>query len=472
MGGLSVSNPNTELAQTLFSVSTMFREQYFDVGGPNTTYLGSVTNRMFSPAEELAYGDGKTFQLQTRRSDSARSSRLATEDFKDQRRLSTANVKLRYHDTTESLNDFHTIDTSAEVGHMELMAGPSEAVAINIVERLMREVPEGVSESWARLIHAGSSGSLGTVDGTPKDADGVDYDSATSYTSGATQAIFKIAGFGADSLQPGMRLSAYSAAGALQADEMEVIRKNPSDNSVWVSLVTEGPNQSSVANLDSLATAAVLYRSDEKDKGMKSSPANWVTAPTTGESFIGGIDRLTLGYAWMIPHVTRNSASSTTLKKSHFDDYFNSIAGLRGRNEPGSTVTPSLSMHPSHEDTLREEIGEDAFTVVQANHDGMYNFGEERLTYIHPVAGRIVLVSDSLAPRDKVRCYIPEDWKKVYYGFRGLNFMPGTIGMFRQKDGATAGVGSKYFRAEGYEVAGFICFRPERNGAIMNVTGA
>lgn len=466
-----MSNPNIELAQTLFSVDAMFREQYFAVGGPNTTYLGNVTNRMFSPAQELAYGDGKVFQLQTRRSDSARSSRLATNDFKDQRRLTTAKVKLRYHDEDESLNDFHTIDTSAEVGHMELMAGPSEAVAINIVDRLMAEVPMGVDESVSRLIHAGSTGQIGTVDGTPKDADGVDYDSATSYTSGSTAAIFKISGFGADSLQPGMRLDAYSAAGALLADEMEVIRKNTTDNSVWVSLVTTGPNQSSVANLNSLADAAVLYRSDEKDKGMKSSPANWVATPTSGESFIGGVNRLSTAYAWMIAHLSRASASSTTIKKSHLDDYFNALGGLRGRNEPNSTVTPSLCMHPSHEDTLREEIGEDAFTTVPANHDGMYNFGEERLTYIHPVAGRIVLVSDSLAPRDKVRIYIPEDWKRVNYGFQGLQFMPGDIGMFRQKDGATAGVGSKYFRAEAYTVLGFMCMRPERQGCIFNVTG-
>lgn len=469
-----MSNPNLELAHTILGpASAMIRQSYMPVGDPLSTYLGNPTNRLFRPAAEPCYGDGKIFQVKTRRADSARGARLATEDFKDGRNLSTAQVKLRYSDRDESLNDFHTVDTSAEVGHMELKAGPREEVALNIVESVLMDLNEGVDESWARYIHMRATGSIGTVDGTPVNGDGIDYASATTYTAGSTDAIFKIAGFGADCLQPGMRLEARNTSGTLLADEMEVIRKNTEDDSVLVQLVTSGPNQSTVANLDSLAANAVLYRSGEYNKGMKSSPSEWVAPGTASESFIGGVDRTTVGYAWMQPHVTRNSATSTTIKKAHLDAYFNALGGLRGRNEPGSTYTPTLVMHASHEDTLRQEIGEDAFTTVPANHDGMYNFGEEKLTYIHPVAGRIVLSSDSLAPKTEVRIYIPEDWVKQYYGFQGLDFMPGDagMGMFKQKAGATAGVGSKYFRAEAYEVGAYFCRRPERNGAIKNVTG-
>lgn len=468
-----MSNPNNELVQTLLSMDLAVRQQYMDPGDPTTTFLGNRTMSMFRLRPgKVASGKLTTFQLKTRRSDSARSQRTPTEDFPDMRRMSVSALDLRFDAHNASLNDFHTIDAAAEIEHIQFRAGNTEAVAINLIDSLLMDFTESVNESWARLIHLEETGSIGTIDGTPKDADGVNYDQATSYGAGATKAIFKIAGFGADSLQPGMRIDAYSAAGALLADEMEVIGKNTEDNSVWVELSpVGGPNPSSVANLDSLADAAVLYRSKEKDKGMKSGPANWMAIPTAGESFIGGVDRMTTAYRWLQAQQIRPGATETTIKKQHLDAAFNALGGLRGRNEPGSTYTPTIVMHSSHEDALRQEIGEDAFTTIPANHPGTFNFGETRLTYQHPVAGQVVLGSDSLAPTNKVRIIIPEDWMKIPYGFAGLEFMPGEFGMFRQKPGASPGNGSKYLRAEAYEVAAIFCERPERQTTINAVTG-
>ena len=139
-------------------------------------------------------------------------------------------------------------------------------------------------------------------------------------------------------------------------------------------------------------------------------------------------------------------------------------------HEKGNTIVVAGNIELIQ--TLRRSIGEEALRMTPPDHGGDFTFGENALSYIHPQFGLVVLNADPMAPLDRLFVLNPPTWKRISYAFHGFEFMPGTIGMFRQKEGESAtGEGSVFFRAEGYKIDTLACMNPRNgNGCIHNLT--
>jgi hypothetical protein len=402
------------------------------------------------------------------RTDSSRISRNAAKDFGDQRPLAARNIKLRFSLDDETANDFTECQAIAEIPHLDLIRGSVAEAALNMAQEVTRQVRENASDSWPLHYHLPAAGNVALVNGTPVNYHPKSFASGTTYTSGSTTARIKIDTGPIALFEPGTRWDFYSSAGVLQADEVEIVQMNPAEKSVGIKLITSGPNQSTVANLNSLADNAVIYRSGERNQGMRSSFGNYFSDPVASENFIGGVDRTTTDNAYLIPVTTRDGESSVQISQQHFNDLSDAMGHIF---EDGVEQTPVYIMHSDVLSTLRVALGEEAFKIEPPKNTGQYNFGELGLTYMHPAIGKVTLLGDPIAPVDRIRFLIPQDWLRVYYGFRGFQFMEDQGGMWFRKAGGLANGGrSKFFRAEGYELAALHCRRTRVQGEIRNIS--
>lgn len=456
----------TKTQSALLTATDLLREEYLDQAPEMAFRFGRVTERLFKPATRAVGGDGVTLQVIAGRTDSARASRNPSRDFGDQRPFSAGKIKFRFDMDDVTANDFTELQGVAEIPHLDLIRGDEDEIAVNVAESVRRQLMENAQDSHPILLHATAAGRVALVNDTPKDDDDIDYDSAGSYTSGATTARFKIDGGSIAAFEPGTRWDAYSAAGALLADEMEVTHKNVADNSIGVKLTTTGPNQSSVANLDSLANDAELFRSGEKDGGMRSGLTNWFSVPSSGETFIGGVDRTTNTKRWLLPTFERKGAASAAVRRDFLDDAALNMGFVL---ETGKSAV--AFGHPSLIQTLRRSIGEDVLKTEGPNPDGNYTFGELGVTFQHPQFGKMTMLADPLAPPDVLKIIVPENWTKLYYGFTGFQMFDGDMGIWYRKEGANAGGGkSKFYRCEGYELCGLFSKSMRDQAVVMNLT--
>jgi hypothetical protein len=194
----------------------------------------------------------------------------------------------------------------------------------------------------------------------------------------------------------------------------------------------------------------------------------YFSAPTAGESFIGGVDRNSSGYRWMIPVTSRAGATAATLTKSMVDDLAIAM-GYRQEDEYGVVVTTSPDLHQK----LRNEYTEAAFLNIPDGDNRLKrfaNFGTMGLNYQHPVFGLVKVMSDVLHVPNAVRVIVPETWRSLYYGFRGLKMMPGTKGGWYRVTETTPNTGlSKVWKCDWYALQTDWCSQPWKNGQILNV---
>lgn len=454
---------NIDQAQgALLTVTALLREQYWPSTEMATFRFGRVTDRIFKPSEELVDGDGKTLQIITGRTDSARMNRNAYADFGNQRPFQATSIKFRFSsDSTAS--DFTRLEAVAELPHLELQraAGRPE-VAENIAREVDMQTRQNVQDSFAIAVHANANGRVALVNGAAVQNDDQDYSSASALSGGETSFRVKIDGGPLAPFEPGTVWDFYSAAGVLQADECRVTDKNPDDNSIGFELTSS----STVANVDNVADNAEIFRSGERGNGYRGSLTEWFETPSSGENFIGGKDRTTAANRYLLPMRTRVGSSSAQINKQFLDDLSLKMGYVF---EEGQSV-PLILGHTSVIQTLREDIGEDALTTESPDNSGEYNFGEMAVSYMHPHWGKVRLVGDAMAPTDTLKFLDLSTWIRLKYGFRGFDFLPGDIGPWYRKQ-ADAGNGkSVFYRMEGYTIDGIFCTQPRKNAAIMNIT--
>lgn len=467
-------------AWLLEDVSAIIQQQYF----PEFTEeapgrFGAVVNKYFKPSMDAITGDGKTMQVEIAPGDTVRFGTDPLGPFASPDVFQAGSIKVRFNKNTPANSDFSHISASCQTNDIDLEVAGRGSI-IDFVERMFKQIMPEYDEKLAIHRHLSRTASVGTLTDTPKQNNTFNYDQAAATPTSATGARVKVAGGSISYFRPGTRIDVYNTSGAPVLTNLRVTDSNPADSSIGLEYVAGGSGSNPVRNSGpspasfvgaNLASGYVLYYSGEKDAGMYSLGA-YFSAPTTTDSFIGGVNRASItngNYRWMVPVTTRAGATSATLTKSMVDDLAISM-GYRDESEQGVVITTSPDLHQK----LRNEYTEAAFLNIPDGDNRLKrfaNFGTMGLNYQHPVFGLVKVISDVLHVPNTVRVIVPETWRSLYYGFRGLKMMPGTKGGWYRVTETTPNTGlSKIWKCDWYALQTDWCSQPWKNGQILNVS--
>jgi len=450
-------------------IQTQYLPRYYEQAGGR---FGRAFNQIFKPEQKTAYGDGFTMQAELGPGDFARASNNPLNSIAAPTSLNAVKLRLRY--TTASLagNDFTQISASCQTDHWQLQNG-GEGAIIDLAERNAKSVITSYDEHIAFLRNATRSAVVGQVNGTPKLNNGVTYSAATSTATNAGGARFKVDNGVFAVLKPNTWIDIIRpATGAVVAGSVWVTDKNVGDQSVGVTFSsTQFGGRVSTGNLALVADNDYITFSGEYNHGMYSVGA-WMSEATAGESFLGGVDRTTSDYRWMIPVNPRYGATSTTITKSFFDDVAIAM-GYYGESLDGAGLIAQSDLTINTK--LRNELGEESFKPIPQSDERMkkfYQFGSTGLAYEHPSLGVVKIMGDALCPTNSMRFIDPSTWMTVYYAIRGLKPLPGGQGMgswYRMNDGTpNTGLGLIY-KSEWVALQQDFCTNPQKNAQISNI---
>lgn len=444
----------TELARTVYMQDT-----------PDVAFrFGRTAERLFQPSERLADGNGITMQVIKGRSDSARATRSVYQDFGNANKLQSDDVQVRFSKTA-SANDFTRLEAIAEIPHLDLQRGDRAEAAVNIAEKVERQANENVADSFGILLYATGTGRVALVNGTPKQNDDLTWTDSSATPTNATGMRIKVDNGSIAPFEPGTVWDFYDANGVLGADAMRVVDKQPGSDSGEGSVGFEVTDNTTVTVLSGVTDNEEIFRSGERGQGYRGSLTEWCSAPSSGESFVGGLDRTAAANRWMIPNLMRQGATAATVNRDHLDE---AALAMGYVHEEG--MTPVILSNPSLIQTLRRSVGDDALRSIPADFGGNFTFGELGLAYVHPQFGTVTLLADPLAPTDRMFILTPQTWERIYYGFRGFEWMDSEMGIFFRKSGSLANGGKGvFYRAEGYQIDTPFCKEPRRNGVILNL---
>ena len=460
-------------AWLLEDVSAIIQQQYF----PEFTEeapgrFGSVVNKYFKPSMDAITGDGKTMQVEIAPGDTVRFGTDPLGPFALPDVFQSGSLKVRFNKQTPANSDFSHISAACQTNDIDLEVAGRGSI-IDFVERMFKQIMPEYDEKLAIHRHLSRSALVGTVADTPKLNNAFNLTQATGTATNSGGARFTVSGGSISYFRPGTRIDICNATtGAVVAGNVQVTDSNPADLTVGVqAILTAGTNpvRLSTGNLASVTSGMQIFYTGERNAGMYSLGAYFSAPAITGDSFIGGVDRSSSGYRWMIPVSTRVGSTTATLTKSMVDDLAISM-GYRDENEQGVVVTTSPDLHQK----LRNEYTEASFLNIPDGDNRLKrfaNFGTMGLNYQHPVFGLVKVISDVLHVPNTVRVIIPETWRSLYYGFRGLKMMPGTKGGWYRVTETTPNTGlSKIWKCDWYALQTDWCSQPWKNGQILNVS--
>lgn len=454
----------------LEDASAIIQQQYFPEFTEETPgRFGSTTNKYFKPSMEPITGDGKTMQVELAQGDTVRFGTDPLGAFAAPDMFQAAELKVRFSQQTASLNDFSHVSASCQTNDID-MTMKGKGSIVDFVERMFKQIMPEYDEKLAVHRHLTKSCQVGTIDGTPKQNTTFNYSQSTATPTTNAQGIrFPMTGGSIAYFRPGTRVDIYRGANRIVYNAA-VTDSNPADLSVGLQHVSgSNPVRNTDGNLYSAASGDVLYYTGERNAGMYSLGAYFSIPATSGDSFIGGADRADKTKRWLIPVTTRAGASSATLTKSMIDDLAVAM-GFRDESEQGGVMTCDPLLHQK----LRNEYTEAAFLNIPDGDNRLKrfaNFGAIGLNYQHPVFGLIKIQADVLHTPNTVRFIVPETWRSLYYGFRGLKMMEGQKGGWYRLNENTPNTGlSKIWKCDWYALQTDWCSQPWKNGQILNVS--
>jgi len=454
----------------LEDASAIIQQQYFPEFTEETPgRFGSTTNKYFKPSMEPITGDGKTMQVELAQGDTVRFGTDPLGAFAAPDMFQAAELKVRFSQQTASLNDFSHVSASCQTNDID-MTMKGKGSIVDFVERMFKQIMPEYDEKLAVHRHLTKSCQVGTIDGPPKQNTTFNYSQSTATPTTNAQGIrFPITGGSIAYFRPGTRVDIYRNANRIVYNAA-VTDSNPADLSVGLQHVSgSNPVRNTDGNLYSAQSGDVLYYTGERNAGMYSLGAYFSIPATSGDSFIGGADRADKTKRWLIPVTTRAGASSATLTKSMIDDLAVAM-GFRDESEQGGVMTCDPLLHQK----LRNEYTEAAFLNIPDGDNRLKrfaNFGAIGLNYQHPVFGLIKIQADVLHTPNTVRFIVPETWRSLYYGFRGLKMMEGQKGGWYRLNENTPNTGlSKIWKCDWYALQTDWCSQPWKNGQILNVS--
>ena len=458
-------------AWMLEDASAIIQQQYFpEFTEESPGRFGSQTNKYFKPSMDAITGDGKTMQVEIAPGDTVRFGTDPLGAFASPDMFQAGTVKVRFNKQTTD-NDFSHVSASCQTNDIDLEVAGRGSI-VDFVERMFKQIMPEYDEKLAIHRHIGRSALVGNVNGAVKQNTTFNYSQSTSGSvTNATGARFIVSNGSISYFRPGTRIDIYNGA-TLIAEKVAVTDSNPADLSIGVQYVSgSNPVRNSAGNLANVADGYSIYYSGERNAGMYSLGAYFSIPATSGDVFIGGVNRAGNSYRWMNPVQTRAGATSAVLTKSMVDDLATAM-GFRQEDEIGGALTCDPLLHQK----LRNEYTEAAFLNIPDGDNRLKrfaNFGASGLNYQHPVFGLIKIQADVLHTPGVVRFIVPETWRSLYYGFRGLKMMPGTKGGWYRVTETTPNTGlSKIWKCDWYALQTDWCSQPWKNGQISSVTAS
>lgn len=446
----------------LGTIAPLLREQYFPEVMEQVWRNGSVTNRIFQPAKDLiANGDGITVQVVTGHTDSARASRNALKDFGNARQMKSRNIKIRFEDdpsAAASGSDFVRTEVVGQLTELELQRGNDPGVALNLAEKVNRDMTEAVMWKKPLMYYSDVNGKFAAVNGTKVNNDADNFAGGTTYTAGSTSFRVPVDFGSVSAFYENTHWDFYSGD-TLLADECRVTDFNPVDLSVGFELT----DASTVANCDNVADDADIYVSGEKGNGYRCSLREFFDTPSASESWIGGVDRTSSDYRWLNPTRYKATASGTVkIDRDQLDQLAQAMNYIDDGQDMGNVVVSSISVVQ----TLRKDIGEEALSNQPANNDGNYSFGQNQLSYIHPNFGKVTILADNMHPSDRMHFLRAGDWKLIPYLSAGIQ---SPEDWYREQAASGGGGRGMYWRNDAYMIDTPFCFVPKKQGVILNI---
>lgn len=421
-------------------------------------------NRMFN-APKVVRGDGLNMKFYTGQTDSVRASKSPNADIVPGESIDFVNIKLRFAENDGDLNDFTRLAGGVQLSWLEvnnLISGANREGAVEIlVERLVRNLTNHFDNHLAELRLAATTAKIGQLDGVLKQNDSRWYADASSWSNASTGRLKIDVNEGSIvTFWPGRKLLLETST-ATGAVEIIVTDQNVADNSFGFRTVSGASITSSAYDNGS------LYLTDEKGAGMNGPQAFYVE-PTSGDSYIGGIDRTSSTYRFMIPTTYRAVASGTTsISRTHLEE----LAGIMRYAYEQDDQPWAAYMGMKLYDKLRQDIGGEHLVYSQNSEAEMPIFGNRGVGYVHPKLGTIELMGDVKKANDSVWLHNRATWSTYAYGTAGLNFMPGNIGRFINLPSTTPGQMSQIYALRALIVGmADVCHSPYANGQITNLS--
>jgi hypothetical protein len=456
--------------------SNIIQTQYFtEFAEESPGRFGTITNKLFKPSMEQITGDGKTLQVELNPGDTVRFSTDALGSFAAPDVFQATTLRVRFNRTTPASNDFSRISASCQTNDIDVENAGKGAI-VDFVERMQRQIFPEYDEKLAVHRHLPRSAAICTISGTVKQNDRYYYKDASSTATNTTGARFVIAGGSISAFRAGTRIDVYNGS-TLVAGNIAVTDSNPSDLSIGVAYISATGNNpvrqstGGTGAIAALASGYTIYYSGERNAGMYSLGAYFSSPASTGDSFMGGVDRNSSGYRWMVPVTTRAGETSAVFTKSMLDD-LGIAMGFRQEDQVAAVFTTDPTLHQK----IRNEYTEAAFLNIPDGDNRLNrfaNFGTQGLNYQHPVFGMVKIMADPLHPSNTLRVIVPETWRALYYGYRGLKMMPGIKGGWYRITDTTPNTGdSMFWKMDFYANQTDFCFKPWKNGQILNISAS
>lgn len=458
-----------DAATYLEDVSAIAQSQYFPEFTEETPkYFGKTTNRLFDLDMSEVTGQGRTLQYEYARADTVRSQLDPLGAFAPPDSFQANSITVRFNKQTTSTNDFNEISASGQVDDIDIQEAGKGSI-VDFVDRIVRQIQPNYEEHLAILRHLPRTAILGALDGSVVARNNSWYFAGATATASNTNGLRAIlTGGSIAALRPGTRIDFLNPTTfAVNAGNVMVTDVNPADKSVGVSFNggTGISARYSTGNLANVGTTDKIVFSNEYGKGLYSMGA-WFGRPTAGETFVGGVDRSTAAYRWMLPTSTREGATATRITKSMFND----LAIAQGFRSEDAQQGMVWMTDPTIHQALRDELGEDAFIQIPVDDSRakrFANFGLSGLNYQHSQYGVVKIEADPLCPPNVVRVIALGTWKGLYYGWKGLR----PVEKWYRLNDATPNVGrGKIWKQDWYALQTDVCIQPWLNGQILNVT--
>ena len=463
-----------DLSAMLEDASSIFRTVYFP-GFSEMSYkrFGKIWSKLISPEERVAHGQGITMQYEIGPADTIRTGTDALGPIPYPDTISASSIQVRWSPKTPSGNDFTRFAGSVAFD-LYTLEEDDTATAENLAKRIQSQVLPDYEEKDAILQNTPRSGQIALVNGTP---------------TLATNQYYYVSSAGAATNTAGMRLQIdtgpivafrqhrkydfYNSSGVLQAGNIECTDVNVADKSVGFRFNASGggvmTGNISTGNLASVADNHIITFAGTLNAGVYGVEA-WMTEPTAGESFVGGVDRTTPSYRCFLPIATRRGATATKFTRSHFDD-FSEAMGYTGEAEKnGLAFICDLAMH----NAIRQEVGEDAFIPIPVDDSRLKryaNFGSIGLNYQHGTFGLVKIIGDTLSPTNKIRALDPTSWVNVWALHKELRpIMEGGTHFYRMNEEVPNTGKGLFYKADWYCNKVTFCKNGNANGQILNIT--
>lgn len=458
----------------LEDIYNVHRELYMKEYPEEYSGYGTVTNKLFKPSSEIAGGDGIQMQSEIAPIDTMRSTTDMLASIPTPSMFQAINVKARLNTQVPGSNDFVRFAGSVQVADVLMQNGDTGTV-VDIADRLYKQVSTDYEEKLAISRHVGRTARLGLVNGTPKQ-DNIDYFAdATATASNANGARFPIDTGSIAYFKKGRRVDIFNATTGLYiAQNVKVTSVNTVDYSIGLEFVSAAAGvltgDISTGNLANIADNHEIYLSGQRNQGMYGFGA-WFNRPAaTGDSFIGGVNRMATSYRNMIPTTTRfDQSSNAVLTRSMFDDL---ALGMQYRQEDEYGVVFLQDLLLTNK--IRQEVTEQAIIQLPVDDSRLKrfsHFGTIGLLYQHPAFGVCQIIGDPLAMSNTVRVLTPETWRTYFAYFRGLMTLPGIKGSWYRVNESAPNTGdSVFWKSDWHCYQLDWCKQMWRNGAILSVS--